>query len=79
MGTQFPLSGKTALITGASAGIGKATAETLAAHGANVAMVARRESKLRAVAETIESETDATALVLPTDVSDETAVRDAVD
>ncbi|MFC7157078.1 SDR family oxidoreductase [Halomarina halobia] len=76
---ELPLSGKTAFITGASAGIGKAAAETLASEGANVAIVARRESKLRTVADRIESETAGTALVLPTDVSDEAAVRDAVE
>lgn len=79
MTTDQPLSGKTAFITGASAGIGEATAETLAAQGANVAIVARRESKLQAIADRIESETEGTALVLPVDVSEPAEVREAVD
>ncbi|WP_254533856.1 SDR family oxidoreductase [Natrinema gelatinilyticum] len=79
MPTELSLSGKTMLITGASAGIGEATAETLAAKGANVAIVARRESKLRTIADRIESETDETVLVLPADVSDEEAVDAAVE
>ncbi len=47
------LAGKVALVTGASAGIGKATAEMLAAAGANVAVVARRLDRLEAVCATI--------------------------
>jgi len=49
------LSGRTALVTGASQGIGRACALKLAACGANVALVARNQQKLEAVAEEIES------------------------
>lgn len=73
------LSGKTALVTGASAGIGEATAEALAERGADVAIVARRESELRTIADRIESETESTVLVLPADVSNEDEVRAAVE
>ncbi|MFC6767494.1 SDR family oxidoreductase [Natrinema soli] len=79
MTTNLPLSGNTALITGASAGIGEATAEALAAKGANIAIVAHRESKLQTVADRIESETDGTALVLPVIVSEPEEVREAID
>ncbi|MDF9746222.1 SDR family oxidoreductase [Natrinema salsiterrestre] len=79
MSTKRPLAEKTAFITGASSGIGEATAEALAVQGADVALVARRESKLESIAERIEAETEQTALVLPTDVTDSDAVRDAVE
>ncbi|SER38174.1 SDR family oxidoreductase [Natrinema salaciae] len=79
MSIDRPLAEKTAFVTGASAGIGEATAEALAARGADVAIVARRESKLESVAERIEAETDSTVLVRSADVSDRDAVRDAVE
>ncbi|WP_226007024.1 SDR family oxidoreductase [Natrinema salinisoli] len=79
MSTERPLAGKTAFITGASSGIGEATAEALAVQGADVALIARRESKLESIAERIESETERTALVLPTDVTDSDAVENAVE
>jgi serine 3-dehydrogenase (NADP+) len=47
------LSGKTAIVTGASAGIGEATAHMLAKAGARVLLVARREERLRTLAEEI--------------------------
>jgi NADP-dependent 3-hydroxy acid dehydrogenase YdfG len=52
--TELPLRGKTALITGASAGIGRATAVALANSGANVVVTARREERLRELCASIE-------------------------
>ena len=49
------LAGKTALVTGASAGIGRATAIALARRGANLIVIARREERLRQLAAEIES------------------------
>ena len=49
------LAGKTALITGASQGLGAATARAMAARGARVLLLARTEAKLREVAASIES------------------------
>jgi NADP-dependent 3-hydroxy acid dehydrogenase YdfG len=68
------LDGAVALVTGASSGIGAATAEALADAGADVALAARREDRLESVAERIES-ADTDALVVPTDVTDEAAVE----
>ena len=47
------LTGKTALITGASAGIGRATAIALAKQGANIVVTARREDRLHDLCEEI--------------------------
>lgn len=49
------LSGKVAIVTGASSGIGEATAFALAKEGASVALVARREDRLKELAKKIES------------------------
>ena len=43
------LQGKVAIVTGASSGIGRAIAETLAANGAKVAMAARRVERLQEI------------------------------
>ena len=49
------MAGKTVLITGASQGLGAATARAMAARGARVLLLARTEDKLRGVADSIES------------------------
>src|SRR5208337_3026335 len=61
---------KTALITGASSGIGKAFAETLAAKGANVILVARSRDKLRSLASEIKKQSKVKAEVIVADLSD---------
>ncbi len=61
---------KVAIVTGASSGIGEATAEALAAEGARVVLAARRVEELEALADRIESD-GGEALVVPTDVTDE--------
>ncbi|MGP3634018.1 SDR family oxidoreductase [Streptomyces sp. 24-1644] len=71
------LQGKVALVTGASSGIGEATARTLAAEGAKVAIAARRTDRLDALRAELEAG-GATVLVLPLDVADEQAVHAAV-
>ncbi|RQG95429.1 SDR family oxidoreductase [Natrarchaeobius chitinivorans] len=64
-----------ALVTGASSGIGRATARKLASLGADVAIAARSEDSLETVAETIGEEEDGDALAVPTDVTDESQVE----
>jgi NADP-dependent 3-hydroxy acid dehydrogenase YdfG len=70
------LAGKVALVTGASSGIGEATAIALAAEGAKVALAARRRDRLEALEDKLGANGAATAIAL--DVTDEQACRDAV-
>lgn len=58
------------IVTGASSGIGEATAEALAEEGATVVLAARRVEELEALADRIEAD-GGDALVVPTDVTDE--------
>jgi short-subunit dehydrogenase len=67
------LAGRTIMITGASSGIGKATALEVAKRGAIVLLVARREDELNAVRAEIES-ARGTAYVYPCDLTDAEAV-----
>jgi len=69
---------RAALVTGASRGIGRETALELAARGADVALLARTASALEQLAATIEEDHDVRALALPTDVSAESDVNEAV-
>jgi NADP-dependent 3-hydroxy acid dehydrogenase YdfG len=72
------LDGTVALITGASSGIGAATALALAADGAAVAIAARRKDRLDELAERITGD-GGRALVLQSDVTEEASARDAVE
>ena len=67
---MFDLSGMTALVTGASGGIGSAIAAALVGQGARVALSGTREEALKAVA----AEIGGDCVILPCDLSDSTAV-----
>jgi 3-oxoacyl-[acyl-carrier protein] reductase len=71
---MFSLTEKVALITGASQGIGRATALALAGAGAKVAVAARNSEKLAALVSEIESAGGA-ALAVPMDVADPGQVK----
>ena len=72
---EGPLAGRVAVITGASSGIGAATATALSEAGAAVALVARRQDRLEALAE----EVGGPVSIHPADLSDEAAARAAIE
>ena len=71
--TIFDLSGKTALVTGASSGLGRHFAVTLARAGAKVALAARRTDALTVLAEEIEG-FDGRAMAFELDVTDRSSI-----
>jgi NADP-dependent 3-hydroxy acid dehydrogenase YdfG len=72
------LDGTVALVTGASSGIGEATALALASQGASVAIAARRVDRLDGLAKLIR-DAGGTALVIEADVTDESVARAMVE
>ena len=72
------LEGTVALVTGASSGIGEATARTLAGEGAAVALVARRRDRLEQLATEIGSR-GGRAVVVEADITNAEAAREAVE
>ncbi|MBT2556742.1 3-ketoacyl-ACP reductase [Hymenobacter sp. ISL-91] len=72
------LTGKTALVTGAGKGIGRAIALALAQQGVRVALLARTATDLQAVAQEIEAAGGPAAVVVTADVADRSAVDAAV-
>jgi len=73
------LDGRTAVVTGASSGIGAESARALADAGANVVLAARSEDVIEEVAADIRETTGTDAVAVPTDVTEEAAVEALVD
>ncbi|MFF4819890.1 SDR family oxidoreductase [Kitasatospora sp. NPDC001309] len=74
--TSLPLAGRVAVVTGASSGIGAASAEKLAALGARVVVLARRAERLAELVERIEKN-GGSAVAIAADVTDVEAMRAA--
>ncbi|MCD6035913.1 MAG: beta-ketoacyl-ACP reductase [Rickettsiales bacterium] len=72
---MFDLTGKKALVTGATGGIGEAIAKALHAQGANVILSGRNQEKLQSLAKALGSN----AHVLPCDLGDKEAVAGLID
>lgn len=77
MGIEFNFDGKTALVTGASSGLGARFAKVLAQAGAQVVLAARRVDRLKELRAEIESEGGA-AHVVTLDVTDHDSIKSAI-
>lgn len=71
----FRLDGRTAIVTGGNRGIGFAIAKALGEVEANVVIANRTQESGQAAAETITADTDAQAMAIPTDVTEEAQVK----
>ena len=76
---DFDVADRTAIVTGASQGIGRAIAETLAAGGANVAICSRSMDRVGPVAEAINDEAAGSALAVECNVRERDQVEDFVE
>jgi hypothetical protein len=73
------MANETALITGASSGIGLEFARLFAADDSNLVLVARREERLQALADELKSEFGVDVFILPKDLTEKNAPRDIFD
>nr|WP_246586787.1 SDR family oxidoreductase [Stakelama flava] len=77
---MFDLTGKVAIVTGSSRGIGRAAAEQLAAHGAKVVISSRKQDACEEVATAINAaQGDGSALAIAANISDKDALQNLVD
>lgn len=76
---DLQLAGKVALVTAASKGLGRASAEAIAAEGAKLAIVSRSRENVEAAAAAIRERTGAEVLALVGDVADAAQCRDVVE
>jgi NAD(P)-dependent dehydrogenase (short-subunit alcohol dehydrogenase family) len=76
---DLDLSGKRALVTGGSRGIGRAVARQLALEGCDVIVVARGETDLKTTAADLSHETGRRVVAIPADTADDASVADMAD
>lgn len=74
-----PVKTKTVLITGATSGIGKATAELFAQHGYRLILTGRRTTRLETIQTIFEKKYESDIKILPFDVRDPLAVKKAIE
>ncbi|MBX9728390.1 MAG: SDR family oxidoreductase [Sphingopyxis sp.] len=74
----FDLTGKTAIVTGSSRGIGRAIAEHFARHGANVVISSRKADACEEVADAINSRDGGRAVAIPASISSKQALEELV-
>lgn len=79
MNDIFSLAGRTALITGASSGLGRHFAHTLAGAGAQIVIAARRTDKLEELVGELEEVTDAQVHAVPLDVTQGESIKACFD
>ncbi|HEY0113655.1 MAG TPA: SDR family oxidoreductase [Allosphingosinicella sp.] len=75
----FDLTGKVAVITGSSRGIGRAIAEAMADQGAKVVISSRKAEACQDVADSINAKHPAAAIVVPASISSKEALQNLVD
>jgi NAD(P)-dependent dehydrogenase (short-subunit alcohol dehydrogenase family) len=75
----FDLTGKVAIVTGSSRGIGRAIVEALADHGAKVVVSSRKAEACQEVADAINAKHEGAAIVVPASISSKEALQELVD
>lgn len=75
---DLELTGKRAIVTGGSRGIGLAIARSLAAEGADIALVARDKAALETARDSVAAQSGRTVLAVSADTGDDQSVRDMV-